>query len=72
MEKNIAILLNEEHIFINQTIPNQKDKIVHLKKLVSERKEWIDKLCNDQGEASNLAVEASENFIKSIKYKKAA
>lgn len=72
MEKSIATLLNEDHIFINQTIPNQKDKILHLRDLVSERKEWIDKLCNDQGESSNLAVEASENFIKSIKYNKAS
>lgn len=72
MEKSVATLLNEEDIFINQTIPNQKQKIIHLKDLINERKGWIDNLCKDDGESSNLAVEASDNFIKSIKYKKAS
>ena len=68
MEKNIATLLNEEQIFIKQTIPNQKQKILHLKDSITKQKVWIDNLCKDNGESSNLAVEASERFIKSIKY----
>ncbi|MAZ49401.1 MAG: hypothetical protein CME65_12650 [Halobacteriovoraceae bacterium] len=69
LEKDISTVLGEEHVFYNQTIPNQKNKVIELSNLLQERKDWIDNLCLDGGATSAEALKASEQFKESIDFK---
>ena len=66
LERMIALSLGEEDVFEEVTLRNIKSNVAQAAVLVRERREWLNKYINDDGEQLELLIEGTENFVKSL------